>query len=181
MKSFDLAPMDTLMTTITALVLALPLFFVISSASAPPFTLGLGVLGVGLVALYASIWLAARPKRFTIDGATLAIRFPVWTREIPISCVQSVEVYPANRFREDIGWGMRVGAGGLWGGFGLLVCKDQTFEMYVSRVSDLVVVRCEGRRPLLISPVNIEEFAVALRRHLPSASVAKSVEGGISA
>ena len=39
------------------------------------------------------------------------------------------------------------------------MCSDQTFEMYVSRVSDLVVVRLEGRRPLLISPDDIQLFA----------------------
>ena len=44
-------------------------------------------------------------------------------------------------------------------GLGLLVFSDQTFEMYVSGVSDLVVVRLEGRRPLLISPDDIQLFA----------------------
>ena len=63
MKSFALAPMDNLMTALTVLVLALPLFFVASSLSAPPVTLGLGAVSVLLVLVYWCV--ATRRSRCT--------------------------------------------------------------------------------------------------------------------
>jgi len=137
--------------------------FIATSLMAPPITFGLAPVSLGLFAMYAAIWVYARPRRFDVDPDTLTIRYPGWINEIPISEIREVEVYTDKSFSRVHGWGARIGAGGLWGAFGLLVTRKTTFEMYVSRISDLVVLRCDGRRDLLVSPEDIDGFADAIR------------------
>ncbi|MCU0242247.1 MAG: PH domain-containing protein, partial [Vicinamibacteria bacterium] len=59
---------------------------------------------------------------------------------------------------------MRIGAGGLWGGFGLLKTSRVTFSMWLSRTDRFVLVSLRDTRPLLITPENPERFIAALRR-----------------
>ena len=76
-----------------------------------------------------------------------------------------VEQWPANeaiQFRRQYGFGMRVGAGGLWGGFGLLKTGRETFSMWISRTDAFVLVRLRGARTLLITPDRPREFLEAL-------------------
>jgi hypothetical protein len=65
--------------------------------------------------------------------------------------------------RRKIGWGLRVGAGGLWGGFGWLWTKDRGIvQMYVSRTDGFVWVEVTNGRPWLITPEQPEQFVIAL-------------------
>ena len=82
--------------------------------------------------------------------------------ELPRADVQSVEHLSGPEFRERYGWGMRIGAGGLWGGFGLLNCRDVTFRFYISRLDDYVIVRSSSERPLLLTPTDPDAFVRAL-------------------
>ena len=67
--------------------------------------------------------------------------------------------------RRDVGWGMRVGAGGLWGGFGLLwTARRGIVQMYVSRLDRFVWIERGKERPWLITPERAEEFVAALTR-----------------
>jgi hypothetical protein len=155
--------MDGLMRGLTALLLLIPAGFVIGGLlpGAGPIRLP---TGLGVAALYAAIWLWARPTSFEVTADELVLHFPAVTRTVARSVVEGAEVFEDDRFTRELGWGMRVGAGGLWGAFGLLVCRDVTYEMYISRRSDLVVVRCHGRRPLLLSPADPVGLARALER-----------------
>ena len=92
--------------------------------------------------------------------------FPVWRRTIPWSSVRGTRSFAGDAFRREVGSGMRVGSGGLFGSFGWLVTSIGTLEMYISRRSDLVLVECEGRKSLLVSPSDAAGFAKAVQSHL---------------
>ena len=56
-----------------------------------------------------------------------------------------------------------MGAGGLWGGFGLLVTSRESVAMYVSRTDRFVLVRLRAGRSLLLTPAEPERFVAALQ------------------
>jgi hypothetical protein len=67
--------------------------------------------------------------------------------------------------RRDVGWGMRVGAGGLWGGFGWLwTSRRGIVQMYVSRLDRFGWIERGKERQWLITPERAEEFVAALTR-----------------
>jgi hypothetical protein len=66
-------------------------------------------------------------------------------------------------FRREFGWATRIGAGGLWGGFGWLYTSKGLLDLYVSRTDRLVLVRLRTGRSLLVTPLDDERFVAALR------------------
>jgi hypothetical protein len=58
---------------------------------------------------------------------------------------------------------MRIGAGGLWGGFGWLYTRRGLVDLYVSRTDRFVLVRRRAGRPLLLTPERDASFVDALR------------------
>jgi hypothetical protein len=72
--------------------------------------------------------------------------------------VTSARTITAQEFRREYGYGMRIGAGGLWGGFGLLKTGKTTFSMWISRTDRFVIVELKDARPLLITPEDPERF-----------------------
>jgi hypothetical protein len=59
---------------------------------------------------------------------------------------------------------MRVGVGGLWGGFGSAVTKGETFHLYVSRTDRFVLLRPAGIKPWVLTPAHVEQFVEAVKR-----------------
>ena len=58
---------------------------------------------------------------------------------------------------------MRVGAGGLWGGFGWLWTQRRGIvQMYISRTDGFVWIERVGDRPWLITPAQPSAFVRAL-------------------
>jgi hypothetical protein len=58
---------------------------------------------------------------------------------------------------------MRVGAGGLWGGFGWLWTQRRGIvQMYVSRTDDFVWIERPGERSWLITPERPKAFVRAM-------------------
>lgn len=117
-----------------------------------------------MAALYAVVWLFFRPTRFDLDGAALRIVWPLRQRAIARGDIEGARVLTGADFRREHGYGMRIGAGGLWGGFGLLKTGKTTFSMWISRTDWLVVVDVRGERPLLLTPEDPERFVAALVR-----------------
>jgi hypothetical protein len=67
--------------------------------------------------------------------------------------------------RREAGWGLRVGAGGLGGGFGWLWTQRRGIvQMYVSRIDGLVWIERVHDRPWLVTPEQPEAFVRALSR-----------------
>lgn len=163
MLRFALAPMDTLMRVLTWFCLALPAGCAAAALFAPtPVSLMLiGPTGF-FVLIYAFIWFWMRPRAFVLEPDALVIEWPLRRRRIPTSTIVTARVLTSKQLREELGRIMRVGAGGLWGGFGLAKTSKGYHELWVSRVDRIVLVECEGRRSLLITPEDPDRFVAAL-------------------
>ena len=109
------------------------------------------------------MWLRFRPSEFVVHRGGLEVIWPFKRREIPRHEITDVRFVDGQALRNEIGWGMRVGAGGLWGGFGWLWTRKRGIvQMYVSRTDRFVWIECAGDRPWLITPEQSEEFVRAL-------------------
>jgi hypothetical protein len=166
MERFRLAPMTADLRAMTAVVLALPVvFLVISFAAAAPAGPILGGVAILMLILYASVWLFFRPSGFEIIPGTLEISWPLRRMRVEGSEIETVENVTRSEFRERYGWGMRVGAGGLWGGFGLLKTGKGYLTMYISRTDAFVLItRRSPARPMMLTPERPEQFVESLRR-----------------
>jgi hypothetical protein len=162
--AFPLAPMTTDLRVLTWIAFTLPAGLACATIAAPattrPMLLAISAL---LATTYASVWFAWRPTRFEIDPDALRIVWPTRSRTIPRSTIGAVRVVPGDVLRREYGAGVRIGAGGLWGGFGLLKTRSKTFSMWISRTDRLVVVELRDARPLLVTPDDPERFVAALR------------------
>ena len=144
-----LAPMSAVMWVVTVALLAIPVVVVV---------VGLLMVGLALAVLYLWVWLWMRPRHFVIDDDTMVIAWPLRSRRIRRAELRSARTITAKEFRREHGLAVRIGVGGLWGGFGLLWTRPKTFDMYVSRGDGLVILERDTGRPLLITPERPEEF-----------------------
>jgi hypothetical protein len=159
-SSFPLAPMTRDVRVMTLVALCVPVGLVLVAMA----TRTVPLVVPGLIALlYASVWLFWRPTRFEVDDGALRIVWPLRTRVIDRAAIETVRVVAACDLRPEYGAGMRIGVGGLWGGFGLLKTRRTTFSMWISRTDRLVVVELRGARPLLVTPDDPERFVEAVR------------------
>ncbi len=141
---------------VTLVLLALPIPFVLSAAFGRALFLGPAIL---LVAIYAWVWLRFRPTRFVVHQNSLEIIWPLKRRQIARDSISDVRIVNGRDLKRDVGWCMRVGAGGLWGGFGWLWTQRRGIvQMYISRINDLVWIERTAGRPWLISPERPQEF-----------------------
>lgn len=162
MKSFALAPMSRLIYVLTLALLSLPVVFL---ATAVFGDTPLIIPGLLLVVLYAWVWFRFRPSRFVVHPGEIEVIWPLKRRHIPRAGISDVRVISREALRREIGWGMRVGAGGLWGGFGWLWTKRRgIIQMYVSRTDGFVWIERVSDRPWLITPEQPEAFVRALSR-----------------
>lgn len=160
-KRFRLAPMSGPIRLMTAYLLLLPLLFLVCAWF---FLSSLALVALLLAALYAWVWVRFRPTEFVIGSDRLEIRWPLKHRSIPQSSIAKVQVINAHQLRQEMGWALRIGAGGLWGGFGWLWTKNRGLvQMYVSRTEDLVLIERTIDRPLLTTPEQGETFVDNLR------------------
>jgi hypothetical protein len=161
--SFKLAPMSLALRVLTWLLMPLPVVFLAAGLTMPaPASVVMLASGVFIVFIYASIWFAFRPTRFELDGQKLRIVWPIRLREIDRADIESARVITSEELRREYGYGMRIGAGGLWGGFGLLQTGRETFSMWISRTDRFVIVKLRGARPLLVTPSLPERFVQIL-------------------
>ncbi len=166
MDTFRLAPMSLALRVATWVLFLLPLMFAVAAFSTPHPVAEVLWGSTGFIALvYASVWFGWRPSRFTLDEHALRIVWPLRSRTIPRARVRDARIMSGPEFRREFGYGVRIGAGGLWGGFGLLKTARETFSMWISRMDAFVIVRLgDGERPLLITPEEPERFVAALKR-----------------
>ena len=160
---YRLAPMSGLILGMTCVLLILPVFFVAGAVLHPrvtPLVLVAGAMVLG----YAFTWLYMRPTAFEVTPAGLDVAWPLRRRHIPRADILGAsEVRPAD-LRAEFGTLLRVGVGGLWGGFGLAWSSRGThLGLYISRHADgFVLVRCARSRSLLITPERPGAFVAAL-------------------
>lgn len=163
-RVFPLAPMSPLLRAFTWAMFLVPLVFFGIEALVSPYVVAVFVaVALPVMALvYGSVWLVWRPTSFEVDGASLRICWPIRSRTIDRTTIRDVRFVSGAEFRREYGWGLRIGAGGLWGGFGLLKTRRETFSMWISRLDGFVLVRLRGARTLLLTPASPEELVRAL-------------------
>ena len=160
MKSYRLAPMSPLIAALTGVLLLLPVVFILSARFTRPVLLVPGLL---LVAMYLWVWLWFRPTRFEVHADRLEIVWPLRRVSIPRGEIASVRLIDSAALKRDIGWGLRVGAGGLWGGFGWLYTKHRgKVRLYVSRTDRFVWLETRQGSPWLLTPDDADAFVAAL-------------------
>ncbi len=167
MRDFGLAPMHGLLLWLTLVMLSLPFVFGLAGSAA-----GTGALwGVAafIVIVYLFVWLYMRPTRFELGSDSLDIVWPVRRRSNPFAAMQSVESITGAEFRKQYGIGYRIGAGGLFGGFGLYKTKSETFEFYVSRLDYFVIIERINARPLMITPETPDRLVAELSARIAAA------------
>lgn len=156
MQRYRLAPMSTGIRVLTAVLLLL------SAAFLGAVLAGRGVLAVPFVfilAIYACVWLGVRPSAFVIHPDALEVVWPLKRRQLSRQSITGVRQIDAKALKAEIGWGARVGAGGLWGGFGWLWTRRRGIvQMYISRTDKFVWIECGNERPWLITPERPDEF-----------------------
>jgi hypothetical protein len=163
-RRYALAPMSRAIRVLTWVLLAIPVAFVaIGLAVGQPLRSFFPAVGLAIAALYAGVWIWWRPARFEVSSAGLRICFPGRARFVPASDLAGARTLDGRVFRNDFGLALRVGVGGLWGGFGWLWTRQRGFvEFYVSRVDGLVLVERRGGRPILFTPADPDEVARSL-------------------
>jgi len=160
---FRLAPMTRDLAVMTWIALVLPAWLLGAAWLSVGLARPILTVAVGLTLLiYAGVWLYGRPAQFEVDEHALRIVWPVRRRTIPRSSVRDARILTSPEFRKEYGFGMRIGAGGLWGGFGLLKTRATTFSLWVSRTDRVVIVELDGDRPLLVTPEDPERFVARL-------------------
>jgi len=158
--TFRLAPMSPAILVLTVVLLALPLAFLGLAALLRPLLLGPAVF---ILAIYAWVWLRYRPTAFVVHPRALEVTWPLRRREIPRDDISAVRVIDRQTLRREAGWGVRVGAGGLFGGFGYLWTTNRGLvRMYVSRTDRFVWIERKSDRPWLITPDQPDAFVRAM-------------------
>ena len=154
--SFRLAPMSRMILVLTLVLLAIPAFFAAAVAFGNRTLEGPAVL---VLAIYAWVWLRFRPTRFVVRRSVIDVVWPLKRRRIPRAGISGVQLIDACELRRRAGFAMRVGAGGLWGGFGWLWSRRLGIvQMYVSRTDGLVWIERGAERPWLITPEEPDAF-----------------------
>ena len=121
---------------LTGIALVAPLGLVLGAALArEPVRGTLLSATVFVVVVYAAVWFLGRPTAFEVDVGGLWIRWPLRSRHIAAGDIAGAEMLSREAFRRDFGWGIRIGAGGLWGGFGWLYTRKGLLDLYVSHGS----------------------------------------------
>lgn len=163
MQVFPLARMSGVIRGLTAFLLLLPLGFVVLGLSVvKPEGRVLWITGAGVALLYLGIWLYSRPTRFELTPAALVIVWPIRRIRIARGEIRGVRILEREDLKRELGWGMRIGAGGLWGAFGWLwTSRAGMVDLYISRTDRWVLVERASGRPLLINPERPEEFVRA--------------------
>jgi hypothetical protein len=168
-REFRLAPMTWDLAILTLVLLPLPLLVGVVGPVAlvghPPAWLSSVLHGAGyfVLAIYFWIWCWSRPTRFVVGHESIEIVWPLRTHTLALSGVMAARMIDRKQLRDEVGWGMRVGAGGLWGAFGYLwTAKRGLVRMYISRTDRFVWIEQGEGQPWLITPDEPEAFLRAI-------------------
>jgi hypothetical protein len=158
-RTFQLAPMDGLIRGLTAIIVGVGVVLVALSRGHGPLWLP----GALVLVLSAAVYVVWRPSAFEVGDRALTLRFPVRSKTITLSGLASAQRLDRAGFRQRFGAALRVGVGGLFGGFGWLWTSKGWVEMDISRSDDLVLLEWRGRMPLLLTPVEADAFLAAVK------------------
>jgi hypothetical protein len=153
---FRLAPMSGATLVLTVLALAVPAVGLVLAGRGGEF---LAVPAFFVIAVYMWVWLRFRPTEFVVHDDALEIVWPLKSRRILRTDIASARLVSRREMRDILGFGLRVGVGGLWGAFGWLwTTRRGIVQMYISRTDGFVWIERKSTRPWLITPERPEEF-----------------------
>ena len=116
-----------------------------------------------VTAIYAWVWLRFRPSMFIVRPEGIEVAWPLKRRRIPRDDITGIRIMERAELRRELGWGARVGAGGLWGGFGWLwTSRRGIVQMYISGTDQFVWIERKNGRPWLITPEQPLAFVAAI-------------------
>jgi hypothetical protein len=144
---------------LTLALWAIPIGMFLSALRSPS---PLMPLSLTLFFLYGAVWLWWRPARFDVSAEKLNVVFPSRRRSILRADIVRARVMTKQEFHQEFGRAIRIGAGGLWGGFGWLWTSRGLVDFYVSRSDGLVLIERRTARPILITPTKPEMMVEAL-------------------
>jgi hypothetical protein len=148
--------MSPLIRALTLVLLAIPAAFLMGPLYGRPDLLSLALV-VGTTYLW--VWTRFRPTRFVVTDDAIHVVWPLKRRLIERRTIKAVRLVGARDLREMTGMGLRIGAGGLWGGFGWLwTQRCGIVQMYVSRADEFVWIDRGNERPWLITPERPTQF-----------------------
>ena len=160
--TFRLAPMCRFILMLTVVLLALPVALLAGAAAGARVLTGVALL---TILIYMWVWTRFRPTAFIVHPHALEVVWPLKRRELERAGIVGVRLITRQELRQEVGWGVRVGAGGLWGGFGWLWTERRGIvQMYISRIDRFVWIEHLSERPWLITPNEPEAFVRALSR-----------------
>lgn len=164
-QRFVLAPMSPLMWGLTLFCWAIPTFFFLS-AFLNPIASPIALVGALMVIIYATVWVWWRPSAFVVTPDNLELQFPVRKIVVPRDQIENCKLWSGADLKARYGATYRVGAGGLWGGFGWLRSSSKEWiEFYISRQSDYLYIERHEAIPLLLTPSDREDMLAALQSH----------------
>ena len=160
---FPIAPMSPLMRVLTIVVLLLPVLFLTAACTSPQTSLVMAPVSALLVALYLLVYTWSRPRAYRIDHDRLVLEFPLRTLSVPRKDILDAVVMEKEDLKRNLGFAVRVGAGGLFGVFGWLwTSKRGWVEVHSSREDCMVIVERREGLALLVSPEDCAGFVRAL-------------------
>ena len=89
---------------------------------------------------------------YVIDNRSLTVVWPLRKLHVPAHDISSVRVLDRKGIKKELGLAMRIGAGGLFGGFGLLWTRRRgMMRFYITRLDCFVFVERRNNKDLLLS------------------------------
>jgi len=146
-------PMSGSIKVITYIMEAIPFLLVyFGFANHNP---GLFIVAIFFILLIASVWLWMRPTHYAVDSRALTIVWPLRKYVVLRSGISKIRILDKSQIKKELGFALRIGVGGLFGGFGLLWSRRQgLIRFYITRLDDFVMIDRRNDRPLLITVDN---------------------------
>lgn len=147
------APMSGSIKVITYIMEAVPFLLVyFGFAQHNP---GLFIVAIFFILLIAGVWLWMRPTQYAVDSRALTIIWPLRKDIVPRSGISRVRILDKIQAKKELGFALRIGVGGLFGGFGLLWTRRRgLIRFYITRLDDFILIDRRNGRPLLITVDN---------------------------
>lgn len=116
---------------------------------------GLFIVAFLFVLLIAGVWLWMRPTHYAVDSRALTIVWPLRKYVVLRSGITRIRILDKSQIKKELGFALRIGVGGLFGGFGLLWSRRQgLIRFYITRLDSFVMIDRRNDRPLLLTVDN---------------------------
>lgn len=159
--SFPLAPMGLGIRAFSLVLVLLGAGFLVMSR----FDGRVSWLPAALLLLLAAlVWIFFRPARFKLERGALVLEYPLRAKRVALGGLAAAELITSAGFKARFKWALRVGVGGLFGGFGWLRTGEGWVEMDISRTDGMVLLTFTGRSPMLLTPEDPEVFVEAVQQ-----------------